>query len=190
MLEDIFITQPQIMASKWLGKRGITSAVSVSIGIGTGIISNTVIHEINTQTNKAYRYLEHHPHLLSTASGAAFAIASFVKINTHFVHRIEREQLEQIIESWPCTKTFFPKTLHICFDTLSQQYQNHDPAYDHYCDETLRLIKSAIYEHFPRKYAKKSWTDFFSEKSFNIYLNVDIFKVAQKIYKYLGGYIK
>ena len=188
MLEDIFITQPQITAGSWLGKRGLSLSTGLLTGCCSFLLSKKGIEYLNTPAI-TYPHLDRYKNLLTSGTGLASALGAYTLSHAYLIHLEERKQLERILDSWPCVKEFFPKQLHACLDNLALLYHKKEPLYNQNADEALRLIKNAIYEHFPRKYSKKSWTDFFSERSFNIYLNVDVLRVAEKMYQFVRNRI-
>ncbi len=184
MLEDIFITQPEAKVDG-LGRKALMAAIAAAAGTGAYFLSKKGLDAINQQDwfgARPYPYLDRKRHHITIGASITSGALTYLALRSHLLAIEERKQLACLMDNWETAKEFLPKKLTAGLAKLAQQYQQKGPQYSQNSDEALRLIKNAIYAHFPRTYSKKKWYDIFSEKRFYVYtyLNIDLIEMAGK----------
>ncbi len=184
MLEDIFITQPEAKVDG-LGKKALMAAIAAVASTGAYFLCKKGLDAINPQdlvAARPYPYLDRKRQHITIGASITTGALMYLALRSHLLAIEERKQLACLMDNWETAKEFLPKKLTAGLAKLAQQYQQKGPQYSQNCDEALRLIKNAIYAHFPRTYSKKKWYDIFSEKRFYVYtyLNIDLIEMAGK----------
>ena len=188
--EDVFITQPRERIFT-LPKQACMALFALSGGTGAFLLTKKGIGFINEGPNGApkYQYLDRKQNHIAGLAGLGLAAGAYTMVYGYLLDREERKQLEQYMFNWPGSKEFLPNELHAAFERLAQQYKDKNPQYPENCRKTLRILKNAIYERFPQKYASKKWGDFFNDTRFNVNVHFDLIRAIEKTYNFVRAHI-
>lgn len=184
MMEDIFITQPELKTSKWFGLGGLTGLLAVSGGAGTYFGINKGINYLNERPQNTpvvhpfpYPFLESKKNILAAGGAIVTTFLLHNSLKSLFLEIEEMKQLERLLTQWPDVKEQCPKELHASFNKLIGLKTDTD--YPNQLRETVRLAKTLIRAHFPDHY--KGNQKFFDQSRLNFNLNVDMVRIAEKI---------
>lgn len=182
MLEDIFIIQPQEKVGR-LTTKALMALGAGATGGGAYFASTLLLNNYaQPDGNTLSSYLSRKHTHITVGSGILSGLYTFLALRAYLLEIEEKKQLVCLMDNWEQAKEFLPSQLVTGLTKLAHQYRQKGPYYVQHADEALRLIKNAIYEHFPRIYTKKKWYDIFSEKRFYVYtyLNLDLLDLAGK----------
>ena len=165
-IEDEFIIKPEQKFNqitqkikRWLP----TIASCIASGYGTDLLAQRYIPEETFGNFKIQAFTR----VFGTPSSGILSAIGMYKLVSHITKTaLMLEALERFIVEWRENKQFTPQQLHESFEELHTLYMRYGQAHlIELTPEMIRLIKNAIYHHFPHKYAQRIHTE---EKSVSI----------------------
>jgi hypothetical protein len=179
MVEDIFITKPEKELTSFTNRFfrwGLAGLGGVGGYLGTRkfctymAYNSPVVPRVNI------------PVVPAVGAGTS-ALLTYALVTEISRQSIERRIIRNFIASWPEKKGNTPSELHSLLEKLYERFTKDSASFDEEAGDTMRAIRSAVYNHFPQKYRDitNNNTSTLKLLTTNVHFNFDLGSVLKAI---------
>ncbi len=186
LVEDIFITKPDKELSSFMNRALRWSATGLG-GLGGFFGTKSFCNYMGYTTLDIPKI---HVPVIPTVAGGASAALTYALVTELSRRAIEKRIMKKFIAAWPEKKAQTPYELQTLLDNLYKHHQNDSSDFEEEAADTMRAVKSAVYNHFPDKYRDITNKDVMTMKIFNTNFNWDIGNILLALAKFVEIFYK